>query len=156
LGTSIFLLSFTNKEKNPFIGEWQMRLMLLKNDTIFLLSKPEYTLRYYQKNLSNVDTSATYIQEIEKKSMALYQSFSGMRLKITATQIQPFDNSNKSKQAQSPVEYQYVNGKVILGNTTPSTFNYSIEHLKKEDEIITKHLQASLQMVNIYTKVKKQ
>ena len=155
LGVCSLLVSFTHKEKNPYIGDWQMKLMLLKNDTIFLLSKPEYTIVYYKKNLSNSDTSAAYLQEIEKKSMTLYQSFAGMKLKITSTQIQPYDNNITSKQNQNPVNYQLVDGKIILSNTPQSSFNYNIEYLKKEDEIVMKHLQSSLQMVNIYERVKK-
>ncbi len=155
MGISYFLFSFTHKEKNPFIGEWQMKLMLLKNDTIFLLSKPEYTINYYKKNFSKGDTSAAYFQEIEKKSMALYQSFAGMKLKISSTQIQPYDNNANNKQNQNPVNYQLVEGKIILSNTPQSSFNYNIEYLKKEEEILMKHIQANLQMVNIYAKVKK-
>ena len=155
LGVCGLLFSFSSKEKNPYVGDWQMKLMLLKNDTIFLLSKPEYTIKYYKKNLSNGDTSAAYLQEIEKKSMALYQSFAGMKLKITSTQIQPYDNNSTNKQNQNPVQYQLVDGKIILSNTPQSSFNYNIEYLKKEDEIVMKHLQSSLQMVNIYSKMKR-
>jgi hypothetical protein len=155
IAISSLLVSFTNKEKNPYIGDWQMKLILLRNDTIFLLSKPEYTIKYYKKNLSNGDTSAAYLQEIEKKSMALYQSFAGMRHKITSTQIQPYENNSNNKQNQNPVNYQLVDGKIILSNTPQSSFNYNIVYLKKENEIVMKHLQSSLQMVNIYSKIKR-
>lgn len=148
------LVSFTHKEKNPFIGDWQMKLMLLKNDTIFLLSKPEYTINYYQKTIGNRDSSAAYTHEIEKKSMTLYQSFAGMKLKITTTQIQPFDNNNNIKQNQTPINYQLVDGKIYMDSTKQTSFNYKIEYHKKEDEIIMKHLQTSLQMVNVYSRIK--